>query len=82
MSFNDFIKDAFIPEGDSQVASGSASLPDTVALETEEQRMPFYWHSKRLRKGAAKMTKRMWRSFDTGDGNTKRLPSQSQSTEN
>ena len=35
--FNDFIKDDFIPEGDGQVASGSASLPDAVALETEEQ---------------------------------------------
>ena len=32
--FNDFIKDDFIPEGDGQVASGSASLPDSVALET------------------------------------------------
>ncbi len=30
--FNDFIKDDFIPEGDGQVASGSASLPDPVAL--------------------------------------------------
>ena len=37
--FNDFIKDDFIPEGDGQVASGSASLPDPVALETEEQRL-------------------------------------------
>jgi hypothetical protein len=35
--FNDFIKDDFIPEGHGQVASGSAPLPDTVALETEEQ---------------------------------------------
>ena len=34
---NDFIKDDFIPEGDGQVASGSASLPDPVVLETEEQ---------------------------------------------
>jgi hypothetical protein len=39
--FNDFIKDGFIPEGDSQVALGSVSLPeaDPVALETEEQRL-------------------------------------------
>ena len=36
---NDFIKYAFISEGDGQVASGSASLPDPVALETEEQRL-------------------------------------------
>ena len=36
MVFNDFIKDDFIPEGDGQVASGSASLPDPVVLETEE----------------------------------------------
>ena len=35
--FNDFIKDDFIPEGHGQVTSGSASLPDPVALETEEQ---------------------------------------------
>ena len=35
--FNDFIKDDFIPEGDGQVASGSASIADPVALETEEQ---------------------------------------------
>jgi hypothetical protein len=35
--FNDFIKDDFIPEGHGQVASGAASLPDPVALETEEQ---------------------------------------------
>jgi len=35
--FNDFIKDDFISEGDGQVASGSASLPDPVALETAEQ---------------------------------------------
>jgi hypothetical protein len=34
---NDFIKDDFIPEGGGQVASGSASIPDPVALETEEQ---------------------------------------------
>ena len=34
---NDFIKDDFIPEGDCQVESGSASLPDLVVLETEEQ---------------------------------------------
>ena len=37
MVFNDFIKDDFIPEGHGQVRSGSASLPDPVALETEEQ---------------------------------------------
>ena len=38
--FNDFIKDNFIQEGDGQVASGNAaSLPDPVALETEEQRL-------------------------------------------
>ncbi len=37
MVFNDFIKDDFIPEGHGQVASGSASLPDPVVLETEEQ---------------------------------------------
>jgi hypothetical protein len=35
--FNDFIKDDFIPEGNGQVVSGSASLPDPVALETEDQ---------------------------------------------
>ena len=32
--FNDFIKHDFIPEGGGQVASGSAFLPDPVALET------------------------------------------------
>ena len=37
MVFNDFIQDDFIPDGDGQVSSGSASLPDPVALETEEQ---------------------------------------------
>ncbi len=31
VGFNDFIKDDFIQEGDGQVASGSASLPDRVA---------------------------------------------------
>ena len=36
-AFNDFIKDDFIPVGHGQVASGSASLPDPVALETEAQ---------------------------------------------
>ncbi len=36
MVFNDFIKDEIIPEGE-QVATGSVSLPDLVALETEEQ---------------------------------------------
>ena len=35
----DFIKNDFIQEGDGQVASGSASLPDPVSLETEEQRL-------------------------------------------
>ena len=35
--FNDFIQDDFIPEVDGQVASGSASIPDPVVLETEEQ---------------------------------------------
>ena len=39
MVFNDFIKDDFIPDGDGQVASGSASLPDSVALETGEQKL-------------------------------------------
>ena len=34
---NDFLKNACIPEGDGQVASGSVSLPDPVVLETEEQ---------------------------------------------
>jgi hypothetical protein len=37
--FNDFIKDDLIPSGDGQVASGSASLPDPVALETEEEKL-------------------------------------------
>jgi hypothetical protein len=37
--FNDFIKDDFIQEDDGQVASGAASLPDPVALETQEQRL-------------------------------------------
>jgi hypothetical protein len=35
--FNDFNKDDFIPGGHGQVASGSASLPDPVALDTEKQ---------------------------------------------
>jgi hypothetical protein len=35
--FNDCIKDDFTPECDSQVASGSASLPDPLFLGTEEQ---------------------------------------------
>ena len=35
--FNDFIKDDFIPESDGQIATCSASLPDPVGLETEEQ---------------------------------------------
>ena len=39
MVFNDFIKDDFIPEGHARVASGSAALPDPVALETEVQRL-------------------------------------------
>jgi hypothetical protein len=37
--FNDFIKDDFITKGDCEVASGSASLPHPVVLETEEQRL-------------------------------------------
>ena len=37
MDVNYFIKDDFIPEGDGQVASGSAPLLDRIALETEEQ---------------------------------------------
>ena len=37
MVCNDFIKDDCIPEGDGQVASGSASIPDPVVLETEER---------------------------------------------
>jgi len=37
VDFNDFIKDDLIPEDDGQVTSGSASLPDTVALETMDQ---------------------------------------------
>ena len=37
MVVNDFIKDDCIPEGDGQVASGSASLPDPVVVEAEEQ---------------------------------------------
>jgi hypothetical protein len=37
VGFNDFIKDDFIPEGDGQVAPGSASIPDPVSLETDEQ---------------------------------------------
>ena len=39
MVFNDFIKDDFIQVGHGQVASGSASLPDPVDLETEEERL-------------------------------------------
>ena len=40
VGFNDLIKaHDFIPEGDGQVASGSVSLPDPVALETEDQRL-------------------------------------------
>jgi hypothetical protein len=35
--FNNFIKNDFIPEGHGQVEPGSASLPDPVVLETEEQ---------------------------------------------
>jgi hypothetical protein len=31
------MKDNFIPEGNGQVTSGSASVPDTVALETEKK---------------------------------------------
>jgi hypothetical protein len=37
VSFNDLIKGDFIPEGDGQVAPGSASIPDPVSLETDEQ---------------------------------------------
>ncbi len=37
MGFNDFIKGDFIPEGDGQVAPGSASILDPVSLETDEQ---------------------------------------------
>ncbi len=37
MVASDFIKDDCIPEGDGQVASGSASLPDPVVVEAEEQ---------------------------------------------
>ena len=37
--FNYFIKDDFSPEGDGQIASGSASHRDPVSLETEEQRL-------------------------------------------
>jgi hypothetical protein len=39
MVFNEFIKDDFIQEDDGQVASGSATLPDPVDLQTEEQRL-------------------------------------------
>ena len=39
MIFNDFIKDDLIPTCDGQVASGSASLPDPVVLETEEEKL-------------------------------------------
>jgi hypothetical protein len=35
--FKELIKNDFIPEGDGQVASDSAFLPDPVALKTEEQ---------------------------------------------
>jgi hypothetical protein len=34
--FNDFIKDDLIPDGDGRAALDSASLPDPIALETEE----------------------------------------------
>ncbi len=40
MGFNDLIVDDYIPDGDGQVASGSATIPDPgedVALETEKQ---------------------------------------------
>ncbi len=37
MGFNDFIKGDFIREVNGQVALSSASLPDPVSLETEEQ---------------------------------------------
>jgi hypothetical protein len=39
VGFNDFIKDDFIPGGDGQVASGSVSLPDSLPLVTDEQRL-------------------------------------------
>ena len=41
VGFNYFIEDDFIPEGDGQVASGSASLPDSVARNrhSRESRM-------------------------------------------
>ncbi len=39
MGFNDFIKDDFIPEGNGQVTPGSASLPETVTLETDKERL-------------------------------------------
>ena len=42
MVFNAFIKDDFIPEGDAQVESGFASLPNPVALETEEQSLEMF----------------------------------------
>jgi len=35
--FHDFVKNDCIPDGDGQVASGSASLLDPLVLETEEQ---------------------------------------------
>ena len=40
VGFNDFIQNACIPEGDGQVESGSASLPDPVVLETESAICP------------------------------------------
>ena len=48
MVFNDFIKDDCIPEVDSQVASGSASFPDPVVLETEEQTLEGEQHERHV----------------------------------
>ena len=35
---NDFFKDDFLPDGNGQITSGATSLPDPVALQTEEVR--------------------------------------------
>ncbi len=35
---DDFINDDLIPDGDCEVASGSAYLPDPVPLEAEEEK--------------------------------------------
>ncbi len=37
VGFHGFLRNDWIPEGDGQVASGSASLPDPVVLETENR---------------------------------------------